>query len=294
LQAEIEPVYIPGVLPENSQPGEGAAEIASFQEMQSVASYDYPAPFTRFENFDNYTSYPYKTIGVLFFSQRGTDYRCSAAVVGENALWTAGHCVHDGSGELEGWSENVVFVPAYENGSAPYGSWSHYDLCTQESWHSNTDLRFDLAGVILEPNLAEQSVRSVVGSLGFAYNLSAKQHWFNIGYPTENPFNGTTMQICAGSFARNATSLPFPMPVGMGCDLTPGSSGGPWIISFSGSSGNNNYLNGNNSFRYSGYEEEVYSPYFGDAAKDLLDYISSDTKLRTNIHIPFITSSGDQ
>ncbi|MGW8226289.1 MAG: hypothetical protein ACWGOY_11175, partial [Anaerolineales bacterium] len=73
-----------------------------------------------------------------------------------------------------------------------------------------------------------------------------------------------------------------------------GSSGGPWIINFSGSTGNTNYLNGNNSFRFTGFTEEIYSPYFGEDAKDLLDTISSNTKIRTNIHIPFITSTGNQ
>jgi V8-like Glu-specific endopeptidase len=289
-----EPVFIPSLPPATCERVSPAAGTTSFQSVESIAGYDYPAPFTRFENFDAYTDYPYSTFGVLFFTQRGTDYRCSAAVVGENAVWTAGHCLHDGSGEPAGWSEDVVFVPAYKNGSAPYGSWFYYDLVTMGSWYSGADLRFDFGGVIVEPNTLDQSIQEIVGSLGFAYNLNPNQHWFNFGYPSDFPFTGTTMQICAGSFARNTALYGFPFPMGMGCDLTPGSSGGPWIINFSGSTGNTNYLNGNNSFRFTGYDEEIYSPYFGEEAKDLLDYISSNTKIRTNIHIPFITSSGNQ
>jgi hypothetical protein len=79
----------------------------------------------------------------------------------------------------------------------------------------------------------------------------------------------------------------------MGCDMTKGSSGGAWIINFSSSSGNANYVNGSNSFRYTGEGEEIYSPYFGDAAKDLLDFISTDTNLLTSINIPLITYFGD-
>lgn len=294
VQPGAEPVFIPSIPPNNSQPGDPTAGETSIQTGQSTAVYDYPAPYTRFENFDSYQVFPYSTIGVLFFTQRGTDYRCSAAVVGENALWTAGHCVHYGSGESEGWSENVVFVPAYKAGTEPYGRWDYFDLVTRVAWYSDGDLRFDIGGVILDPNLAQQSVQDVVGSLGFAYNLNPNQHWFNIGYPSDSPFDGKTMQICAGSFARNATNVASPMPVGMGCDMTQGSSGGPWIIDFGGPAGGTNYLNGNNSFRYTGFGEEIYSPSFGDAAKDLLDFISADTKLRTNIHIPIITSSGDK
>jgi len=294
MQPGAEPVFIPSIPPAISRSGETSAGDATILSGQSITGYEYPAPYTRFENFDSYQIFPYSTNGVLFFSQRGTDYRCSAAVVGENALWTAGHCVHDGSDEPEGWSEDVVFVPAYKDGSEPYGRWEYFDLVTRVAWYSVADLRYDIGGVILEPNGSDQAVQEVVGSLGFAYNLSSNQHWFNIAYPSESPFDGKTMQICAGSFARYATSTTSPMPVGMGCDMTKGSSGGAWIINFSGSTGSTNYLNGNNSFRNLIEPEEIYSPYFGDAAKDLLDFISTkNIQLSTNIHIPIITNSGD-
>ena len=290
---DAEPVYIPGTPPAiypNSTTTDGESSIMTGQV---VASYDYPAPYTRYENFDSYLTYPYSTIGVLFFSQRGTDYRCSASVVGENALWTAAHCVHDGSGEPEGWSQDVVFIPAYKDGSEPFGSWGYFDLVTRVAWYSGGDLRFDFGGVILNRNISEQSVQDAVGSLGFAYNLESDQHWFNIAYPSESPFNGKRMQICAGSFARLAANLSFPTPIGMGCDMTKGSSGGAWIINISGSPGSMNYVNGNNSFRYTGFGEEIYSPYLGETAKDLLDYISTDTRTRADIHIPLITHSDD-
>ena len=287
------PVYIPSVPPAAITNNPSTNADTSITADQAVSNYDYPAPYTRYENFDSYQTFPYSTVGVLFFSQRGADYRCSAAVVGENALWTAGHCVHDGSGEPEGWSEDVVFVPAYKDGSEPYGRWEFFDLVTRVAWYSGGDLRFDFGGVILNPNGSNQSVQEAVGSLGFAYNLEPDQHWFNIAYPSESPFDGKRMQICAASFARLASNPAFPTPIGMGCDMTKGSSGGAWIINFSGSSGSMNYVNGNNSFRYTGFGEEIYSPYFGETAKDLLDFISMDTRTRADIHIPLITHSDD-
>jgi V8-like Glu-specific endopeptidase len=287
------PVYLPSVPPSNDTNNIQSDGDASILANQAVTSYDYPAPYTRYENFDSYQTFPYSAAGVLFFTQRGVDFRCSAAVVGENAVWTAGHCVHDGSGESEGWSEDVVFIPAYNNGLEPFGRWEYFDLVTRVAWHSGADLRYDFGGVILNPNGSTQSVGDVVGSLGFAFNLDTNQHWFNIAYPSESPFDGKEMQICAGSFARLAENLAFPTPVGMGCDMTKGSSGGAWIVNFSGASGNMNYVNGNNSFRYTGLGEEIYSPYFGEAAKDLLDFISTDTRMRSDIHIPLVTNSDD-
>jgi len=290
MQPGAEPVFIPSVPPVISRSGETSAGDATILSGQSITGYDYPAPYTRYEIFDSYQVFPYSTVGVLFFSQGGQDYRCSAAVVGKNALWTAGHCVHDGINGQDGWSENVVFVPAYKDGDEPYGSWSYFDLVTRMAWYESGDLRYDIGGVILNPNDSDQSIDDVVGRLGFAFNLDPIQHWFNFGYPTDIPFDGKTMQICAGSFARNATNTTFPIPMGMGCDMTPGSSGGPWIINFSGSTGDTNYLNGNNSFRYTGFGEEIYSPYFGDAAVDLLFYIATEAE----VHFPIIQSTGDQ
>ena len=287
-----DPVLIPSIPPEDSSPAFQVENGFDILSGDSLLGYTYPAPFTRYENFDDYTVFPYSTVGVLFFSQKGTDYRCSAASIGNNALWTAGHCVHDGSGSVDGWSYNVIFAPAYKNGSTPFGTWTFYDLVTRVAWFSGGDFRFDIGGVILEPNASDQTVNEVVGSLGFAYNLNPNQHWFNIGYPVNAPFDGKTMQICAASFAKNDPYYTsFPQPMAMGCDMTPGSSGGPWIINFSGSPGNTNYINGNNSYRYTGLEEEIYSPYFGDTAKDLLAYLSSDTRLRTNIYLPIINSN---
>ena len=89
------------------------------------------------------------------------------------------------------------------------------------------------------------------------------------------PFDGKWQYICAASFAyRDSNFLPPQQPVGIGCDMTPGSSGGPWIVNFSGASGSTNLLNGNNSYRY-GLSEEMFSPYFGTAAKNLWDSLTS-------------------
>jgi V8-like Glu-specific endopeptidase len=286
-----DPITIPSVPPKGSSPAFQVEEDLATSSGVGIPVYSYPAPFTRYENFDDYTIFPYSTIGVLFFSQNGIDFRCSAASIGDNALWTAGHCVHDGKSGEDGWSDNIVFVPAYKDGNAPFGSWSFIDVVTSDAWFTSGDSRFDMGGAILEPNASGATVDEVVGSLGFAYNLNPMQHWFNLGYPVDTPFDGKTMQLCSASFVKHDAIYGFPMPMAMGCDLTDGSDGGPWIINFSGSPGNTNYINGNNSYRYIGFGEEMYSPYFGDAAKELLASLSSETRILTNYHLPIIIST---
>ena len=283
LSTELtEPVGQPGLKP--SSPPEGfdipsiAEESIEISSAAYMLGYSYPPPYTRFKNFDSYQVFPYSTIGVLFFSQYDVDFRCSAASIGKDAVWTAGHCIHTGDGTEGGWSEDVIFVPAYKNGEAPFGIWTAYNTWTKGSWYSSEDLRFDMGGAVLNTNSSGKMISQVVGNLGFSYNLSREQLWFNFGYPTYTPFDGRWQFICTGPFAYNDNSLNEPYPVGMGCDMTRGSSGGPWIKDFSGVAGSANFLNGNNSYRYTSRPEEMFSPYFGDAAKTLWDQMMGITE----------------
>ena len=278
------PGIIPGSPPEVGQRTTTNSEETLAFSQATVTGYNYPPPFARYQNFDSYQVYPYSTVGVLFFKQAGVPFRCSAASIGNNGIWTAGHCIHKGDGELDAdgnvidqgtWSTEVVFAPAYQNGATPYGVWSVFELWITPEWFTSQDLRYDMGGVVL--NDYGDTISQVVGNLGFAYNMDDSLHWMNIAYPSAPPFFGSTQQICAGSFAYTDTSMPAPFPVAMGCDMTGGSSGGPWILNFGGSATSQNYLNGNNSYRYGSHPEELYSPYFDSAAKSLWDDLIDTT-----------------
>jgi len=233
--------------------------------------YSYPAPFTRWENFDDYRSYPYRSVGKLFFKQNGRSYVCSASSIGGCAIITAGHCVHAGNNSSKGWSTDVVFVPAYKDGNAPFGQWPAAYSTTRIQWYKHgisKGLSEDIGGCILRKQNGK-TISQRVGWLGFAWNWSRNQHWLSHGYPAAPPFNGSRMQINAGSYAYNGSVGASPAPVGMGNDLTGGSSGGPWIWRF----GSGNYVNGVNSYRRSNKPKEMFSPYFGNAAKSLFDVL---------------------
>ncbi len=272
----------------SSVPPEGAKLGISTLEDQSLLAgellggaaplgYSYPAPFSRWNHFQAYTRFPYVTTGVLFFKQYGVSYRCSAASIGNYAIWTAGHCAHAGNGSSGGWSYDVVFVPAYKNGTAPKGSWVASNVWTLTPWYNSGDLRFDSGGMVLFTNASGSKISQVVGNLGFAYNHSRIQHWIDLGYPVASPFTGKYLVICAASHAYNDSSMGSPATVGIGCDMTGGSSGGPWILNFKGSAGTTNYLNGNNSYRYVGYPKEMFSPYFGTGSYNLWSALVTDT-----------------
>ncbi|OGO34970.1 MAG: hypothetical protein A2W35_20365 [Chloroflexi bacterium RBG_16_57_11] len=266
FQPTGKPVFIEGVLPQNERADSKIIPSFSLGGEGSLepSGYTYPAPFTRYENFNKYKNYPYITVGKLFFTQSGVNYVCSAASIGNYAIWTAGHCVHAGDGSSYSWSYNVVFVPGYQNGKALKGQWKYYNLWTKTDWYYNRDYRYDMGGALLKKKDGYK-ISQKVGNLGFAYNVGLNKHWHVIGYPAAAPFNGLTQQICTASYAYSDAAFGSPYPSAIGCDLTGGASGGPWITNFGGL-GYGNYLNGNNSYRHLANIYEMYTPYFGDAA----------------------------
>jgi hypothetical protein len=235
--------------------------------------YSYPPPFTRYEAIPAYHLYPLRTVGVLFFTQNGIDYRCSASSIGNHAIWTAGHCVSDGAGN---WSYNLLYIPGYKDGQPiiPGLQWApEFNLAAYNGWHLYGDLCYDMGVAGMQPLGGVYPV-SVLGWLGFAWNWPRDQHWFEIGYPSQAPFDGNRMMICASSHSSDDDPCVVgTVPTqGAGCDQTPGCSGGPWIKDFSWTSGSTNYLNGNFSYHYIGLEDEKFSPYFDDLAKGLWDF----------------------
>lgn len=261
------PEFLPATLPDGTN---ASALDASGLDVPlprpSSGGYEYPGPFTRYFDKDNYSKvFPDKAIGKLFFWQGGGLYVCSAASIGPNAIWTAAHCLWS---DKYGWSYNVVFVPGYLAGKKPHGQWPQVagGLFILSDYAGSQNYGHDYGGVILQ-KVKRKTISQKVGTLGFAYNLPLPQHWFAVGYPQALPFTGSNQVVCAASYAYSDSYASFqPSPIAIGCDQTGGTSGGPWIIQY----GSGNYLNGNMSYRYlddnSQDRVELYSPYFDDAA----------------------------
>lgn len=265
--AQDDPEAVAEGAPGTVSGGSPSAEVGDEETQATRGGYNYPPPFTRYEVFTPYTQYPYRTIGKLFFKRGSSRYVCSAASIGNNAIWTAGHCLHSGNNSSSGWSRDVVFVPAYRDGRAPFGQWRAKQLFVRTAWYRNgipKGLCQDMGGAILYP-LGGRKISQRVGWLGFAWNWGPYQHWCQFGYPAASPFNGQRLIANLSSYAYSGSVGCSPNPVGVGSDLTGGSSGGPWIWKF----GTGNYVNGNNSYRMSNKPQEMFSPYFNDNAKSL-------------------------
>jgi len=241
------------------------------------SSYSYPAPFTRYALFPNsqYTVYPNRTHGKLFFSQHTPtgdgNFVCSGTVVTSVGHWlveTAGHCVANSATHT--FSFNVKFVPGYRSGQAPFGSWTASRLWTKADWINNGNLREDRGFIIIRKNSSGQRIQDVTGSEGIAFNQSYLQHVVDFGYPAASPFTGETEQLCLASFEEtdpfdtNAGSVQW----GIGCDQTGGSSGGGWVIGYGPGGG---FVNGHNDYKYTNPSRplEMFSPYFDNSELSL-------------------------
>jgi V8-like Glu-specific endopeptidase len=236
--------------------------------------YSYPFPFTRYYvDTQLYNApatpgvYPYIAVGKVFFTQNGTNFVCSGASVASpaatQAVWTAGHCLNDGSNTF---NTSTVFVPSYRNGVAPYGVFPATVLVVHSAWHGSHDFTRDLGAFRVGLNGAGQTLQSRVGSLGYAFNQSRIQHYNDFGYPQAAPFNGAWLTTCQASHAFDDITIAGvgPDPFAIGCDMTGGSSGGPYIMRFK----SGNFINGHNDYKYvnPALPLAMFSPYLDSQA----------------------------
>jgi V8-like Glu-specific endopeptidase len=187
------------------------------------------------------------------------DYVCSGNSVGADngsVVSTAAHCVH-GGGKGESFATDWIFVPAYENGAAPYGRWVAQSFSVPKQWVEDSDYSYD-TGFVKVGMLNAQTLAQSVGASAIAFNMARGLHYEAFGYPAAPPFDGKTLESCAG------TASPDPFfqfdSQGIPCDMTGGSSGGPWFLS----SGAQNSVN---SYRYADTPGRLFGPYYGVVAQ---------------------------
>lgn len=186
----------------------------------------------------------------------------------QSLVWTAGHCLYDP--DYGGWLNRVMFCPGYDNG-CQLGKWTWNDEQVTHEWFRHQSLRFDMGAFVVD-KLHGQTLMSVTGGQGIAWNQSRLQHWHAFGYPAAPPFDGERLYVCQdrSRYSDNPPPIPGPKTIGIGCDMTPGSSGGGWLIDINRHG--YGYVNGVVSYGYRGAKNVLFSPYFGSAARDLFRY----------------------
>ncbi|MFG2603476.1 trypsin-like serine peptidase [Streptomyces sp. NPDC048514] len=205
------------------------------------------------------------TSGRVFFTFQGRTASCTGnAVTSQNAstVITAGHCVkYQGS-----WHTNWVFVPGYDNGNAPYGQWSAAKTLTTPQWEASEDMNYDVGAAVVAP-LGGRTLTSVVGAQGLQFNGGYNKQMYSFGFPAASPYDGTKLIYCSGDSSKDFL---FTQDHGLGCNMTGGSSGGPWLTGFSEATGSGLQASVN-SFGYVFLPNRMFGPYFGDVVKALYD-----------------------
>jgi hypothetical protein len=212
-----------------------------------------------------YTSQPTSTNGKVFFTDDGLNYVCSGTALlsgNKSVVWTAGHCVHDGANNFH---TNWTFVPAYADGSRPYGTWTARSLLTTSGWANGGDFSYDNGAAVVSPN-GGSALTDVVGGRNIAFNYPRQQQYAAHGYPAGSPFNGQRLWVCSSPLVYDDTSA-NPATMGIDCDMTGGSSGGGWIAGGSVASVN--------SYGYRTLPNVMFGPYQGSVAQSLYTQAAS-------------------
>lgn len=209
-----------------------------------------------------------KTTGRVFLTLNGVDFVCSASTVrsrNRDLVVTAGHCVKDGTGA---WARNWTFVPGYrKDGSQPYGRWTARRMFVAGPWARAADDNHDIAMVALSPSRGRH-VADVVGVQDIAFGSPRGGRTISFGYPADPPYDGRHLVYCSGALRDD----PYggTQDQGLGCDMTAGASGGPWLSRFDTATGKGT-ITSLSSFKYSDDQRTMYGPLLGESAKKLYE-----------------------
>ncbi|MEV6316508.1 peptidase [Streptomyces sp. NPDC051776] len=205
------------------------------------------------------------TAGRVFFSYQGRTASCSGnAVTSTNGstVLTAGHCV-----KLQGaWHTNWVFVPGYHDGQAPHGRWAAAKTLATPQWTATEDINYDVGAAVVSP-LEGKKLTDVVGGQGVAFNTGYNQDMYSFGFPAAAPYDGEKFIHCSGKTFKDFL---LSQDHGITCDMTGGSSGGPWFTKFDESTGTG-LQSSVNSFKYNFITTWMFGPVFGNDAKNLYE-----------------------
>jgi hypothetical protein len=218
-----------------------------------------------------------ESTGKVVFTMSGNNYICSGTVVKDgrddvSIVLTAAHCAYDEVARK--FATNWLFIPnfdaapTYTCGSTKYGCWTasalvvHKGYATAGSFNTQaTEHDFAFAIVGGGGKSSTDQLDGKVPAWDIAFNaVSTGDHLYAFGYPAAGKYKGKDLTYCAGKVFQDQWNANKTW--GMGCNMTGGSSGGPWIKGFSETATTpSGALSSLNSYGYSGVNN-MYGPKF--------------------------------
>ncbi|GAA3125797.1 hypothetical protein GCM10010485_75520 [Streptosporangium carneum] len=201
----------------------------------------------------------------MFLTLDGVDFVCSASSVrsaNRDLVVTAGHCVKDGAGA---WADNWAFVPGYDRGRQPYGQFTARRMFVAGPWARDADDSYDV-GMVAVNRRGGRHLAEVAGAQDIAFGGARGRQAHGFGFPADAPYDGESLVYCAGPVRADPHGQTGDQ--GLRCDMTAGSSGGPWLSGFDPATGRGT-VTSVSSFKYSDDRGTMYGPYFGETARRL-------------------------
>jgi V8-like Glu-specific endopeptidase len=208
-------------------------------------------------------------VGALFFHDVDGGHFCTASVVaspGRDLLITAAHCINSGKGG--GYRQDIVFVPDYRDGQAPFGLWNPARLVVAPQWARSSDPNLDVGFIVLKPHGGENIQQLLGGSLlrvdsGYRFRVRVT------GYPA----SGSAPVTCLDPTSRqSANQLRFDCG-----GYTGGTSGSPWVTHFDPRTRTGTIVGVIGGYQQGGDTPSIsYSAYLGEAVQRLYQQAVAD------------------
>jgi hypothetical protein len=200
---------------------------------------------------------------ILAVDPREGPYSCSGTALNtpsRSIVLTAGHCAIE-NGVI---GRRIVFVPAYDHGARPFGSFTVSAAYVIAQWRHGENPDYDVAALRVRPNRLG-FLADVVGGRGYEVARPRNAIFQIYGYPAA-ALRGEELRTCR-AHGLGSDPLTFrylgPPTLPGSCDMAAGASGGAWIA-------DGEYINGVTSYGYTGRPTRLYSPYFGDEVGEFL------------------------
>ncbi|RRS01608.1 trypsin-like serine peptidase [Glycomyces terrestris] len=217
----------------------------------------------------------YATGRIFYDDFNGDPSSCSASALAsgnQSLVLTAAHCLYGPYDDPAGWSSNVVFVPGYDNGYEPNGTWTadYFTQTVLTSWADDGDVNRDVGMFLVNTNSSGQTLNQVVGGHGFATGQGYEVDLHTIGYPA-NHDNNEVQWHCWG---QSESAGLFDDRIQMNCNFSHGASGGPWLLEYSASYPGLGLANGTQS-TWRSSDGRNLSGYFDDVIWDFYTQMSA-------------------
>ena len=213
--------------------------------------------------------------GKVLFAMGTSYYVCSATVLddpdhnGRSLILTAAHCVFDES--TGNFATNWMFIPDYDAAPAPlttngsfcsstlYGCWTPVAMVVHDGYASaggfnDQAVLYDFAVVAVGPgghDITELETEVIEQTYSFTTIASdGSVTGYAFGYPAQGKWKGNDLIYCKGPITTDPLNADLTYRLA-GCKLSGGSSGGPWLIGFSETTGSGTVIS-LNSYGYSG------------------------------------------